>query len=106
MRIFQQNVKNRKWGKELRISELIFANNIDNIKKDISEILRNQLRINGAFIVSYSPVLKTAIRSIVSYSGKLGPILTVKPIGLLNEENNFMSNVDEWSYLLGDMELF
>jgi len=99
-------VKNRKWGKELRISELIFANNIDNIKKDISEILRNQLRINGAFIVSYSPVLKTAIRSIFSYSGKLGPILTVKPIGLLNEENNFMSNVDEWSYLLGDMELF
>lgn len=99
-------VKKRKWGKEIRISELIYSNDIDNIQNDIIRILRTQLRINKAFIVSYSPLLSTAIKGLFSYSGKLGPILTVKPIVLQNEVNNFMSNVEEWNYLLGDMELF
>jgi N-acetylglutamate synthase-like GNAT family acetyltransferase len=99
-------VKKRKWGKEIRISELIYANNIPGIKNEVLRILKNQLRINKAFLVSYSPVVARNLKGILSYSGKLGPILTVKPIVLQKEANNFLSNVEEWNYLLGDMELF
>jgi len=99
-------VKKRKWGKEIRISELIFSHKKPEIKDELRCILRNQLKINKAFIISYSPLLAPFICSLFSIIGKFGPMLTIKSIKSNEKESYFMSNAKEWNYILGDMELF
>ena len=64
------------------------------------------------FILEFAELTKCAVppqwkssdsRSII---GKFGPILTLKSIKLEEKESYFMSNAEEWNYILGDMELF
>tara|TARA_R100001369_G_scaffold92896_1_gene141043 strand:+ start:51998 stop:52942 length:945 start_codon:yes stop_codon:yes gene_type:complete len=94
-------IKMRKGLKELRISECIYN---ENSKSEITKIVKSFSIKFGAHFISYSPELLKLKWNLVS--SNIGPILTLKNLNLDEEEKLQFKEINNWSYSLGDLELF
>lgn len=97
------SVKKRKKIKELRIVECIFED--EKLYLDqVSKIIREWSLKFGAQVVSFSP--KFHKRGGPAISGSFGPILTTRDLNLNISGQQEIADVKNWSYSLGDLELF
>jgi N-acetylglutamate synthase-like GNAT family acetyltransferase len=99
-------IKNRKWGKELRISELIYTGKNNIVKKTIRKLLQQQVNVHKTYLVSFSPINTSLIKRMFKFVGFYGPIFTLKSVNVSNAEKEFIEKMDNWNYFLGDLELF
>ncbi len=93
-------IKQHKYFKELRITEHIFVDDsgfdkISNAVKEFSEKF-------GAQIITTSIGLNLGL----GFSGKFGPILTLRDVNLGSNLKQDFLQLNNWSYTLGDLELF
>lgn len=93
-------VKDHNYFKELRIAEHIFSPDIS-IKK-IRKTLSRFLEESGAHIITSTEILELPL----SLAGKFGPILTIKDVNLNSQQYAEFLEISNWSYSLGDLELF
>lgn len=95
-------VKQHKWFRELRISEMIIAPDIslNKIKKE----LEIWAKTSGAHFITSSPYNKLPFR--FSIVGNFGPNLTFRGLNLKKDEQQQFMNLEFWAYRLGDLELF
>lgn len=94
-------LKPHKHFTELRITEHIHHNQIglEKIKTAVSEM-------NKTFrseLISFTSGLKL---SSFQFSGKLGPVMVYRNLNLNTGSQNKISSLNNWSYTLGDLELF
>jgi GNAT superfamily N-acetyltransferase len=94
-------LKPHKHFTELRITEHIHHNQIglDKIKTAISEMNK----IFRAELISYTSGLNLLT---FQFSGKLGPVMVYKNLNLDAGSQKKISDLTNWSYTLGDLELF
>lgn len=94
-------LKPHKYFTELRITEHIHHNQIglDKIKTAISEMNK----VFRAELISYSYDLNL---SSFQFSGKLGPIMIYRNLNLDTGSQIKISDLYNWSYTIGDLELF
>jgi len=94
-------IKNHKYFKELRLSEVIVdkAN-----KKNAGKIIKNWAQSHGAHIVTTAAGID--IFSKVKVSGAFGPVLTIRNLNLDTELYRQLLELENISYTLGDLELF
>jgi hypothetical protein len=90
----------------LRISELIYTGKINEVKKTIKNLLKQQVNIHKTYLVSFSPLNTTLIKRLFKFEGQYGPIFTLRSINVSNPEKEFIEKLDNWNYFLGDLELF
>lgn len=92
-------IKQRKFFKEFRIAEAIYTDHEGKnvINNKIKEIAK---KVGASFISDSVGVLDFGI------SGSYGPDFTVRNLNLKNEETNSLHELNNWSYSLGDLELF
>ncbi|MCY2686971.1 GNAT family N-acetyltransferase [Salinimicrobium sp. TH3] len=95
-------IKKRKKIKELRIVECIFQNKSG--EKEADKIIRKWSMKFGAQVISFSPLLKKEL--IPSIKGKFGPLATVRNLNLTEIEREACFTTENWTYSLGDLELF
>ena len=95
-------IKRRKNIKELRIAECIYQNNLAG--KEVKKIIRKWSWKFGAQVISFSPRVKTV--NLPSIKGKFGPLSTVRNLNLTDLEKKTCFTTGNWSYSLGDLELF
>ena len=96
-------LRNRKGVKELRISEFIIKEALSSSTL-VQHVIKNWAFKSGAQVISYSPKLPTP--SGFALKGEFGPILTLRDLNLNEKERSELFTVDNWSYSLGDLELF
>lgn len=96
-------IKERKNFRELRITECIYKNEYQ-IKEQVKEIIKEWTVKYGIQVISYSP----AVLGLggVGTSSSIGPILTLREMKLNSIEKEALSDIHNWSYSLGDLELF
>ncbi len=94
-------LKPHKHFTELRIAEHIYYNQVgsDKIKKAVLEMNK----IFRAELISFTSDLKL---SSIQFSGKLGPVMVYRNLNLNTGRQKKISNLVNWSYTLGDLELF
>ncbi|MBI6117338.1 GNAT family N-acetyltransferase [Salegentibacter maritimus] len=91
-------VKKRDKFREFRLSEVISA---ANGKNDAKKAILNLAKASGAQVLSIAPA--TGIQFKAGIAGNFGPVLTYKAINLHAPE---LLNLENWTYSLGDLELF
>lgn len=93
-------VKKHNRFRELRIVEHIHYNDqgLQQIKKSVKELLKKF----NCQVITASPDLNIGL----GFSGKLGPILTIRDVKINTEDFKNFSDINKWSYHLGDLELF
>ena len=94
-------LKRHKHFTELRITEHIHHNKIG--LKKIKSAVTEMNKIYRAELVSYTSGLNLSIFQI---SGKIGPVMVYRNLNLDVESRKKISNIKDWSYTLGDLELF
>lgn len=94
-------LKSHKRFVELRITEHIYYNQVglDKIKTAISEMNK----IFRAELISFTSGLNL---SSFQFSAKLGPVMVYRNLNLDAGPKKKISNLINWSYTLGDLELF
>lgn len=104
-------IKKHKFGQEMRVVD-IFTNSVS-IKAAALKNLKNTFKkIAGeCFLVSASGRHYTLAKEVYFSMGILpvvarGPIVTLKNLLMSNNSFNELKEVENWSYSLGDMELF
>ncbi len=95
-------LKDRGRIKELRISEFILRSSSG--KKNAHQFIKELSKQIGANIVTISSE-NTKI-SPLQVNMKLGPTLTFKDINCTDQTKQAITNLNSWSYSLGDLELF
>jgi len=92
-------IKEHKYIKELRITEHIYSNDsgLQKINKTVKEISKKF----GAHIIT-----STGLSSGFGFSGNYGPVLTMRNVNLDLNFNRELLQLNNWSYTLGDLELF
>lgn len=98
---FAAYIKKRKGLKELRISECIFT---EKSKSKIIKLIEHLSKKFGAKFISYSPELLNLKWNLIN--SNIGPILTIRNLNLNVNENLKFKEIINWSYSLGDLELF
>lgn len=95
-------VKKRKNIKELRLAECIIRNeaSISAVKRTINELASRF----GVQVISFSPNISNLYS--LALKGNYGPILTFRKLNVTPQEVTDFLNVNNWSYSLGDLELF
>ena len=95
-------VKKQGRFRELRVSEIIRSSKISNgaLKKE----LKSWGRKYGVHFISFSPI--SDVKFFTAVSGKFGPVLTFRNMGVSVEEEKEFLNINSWAYSLGDLELF
>ena len=93
-------VKNHKYFKELRVSELIFFDS--QFKNDCADLIKKWSKEYGVSIISVNLNIHTNLFAL-GVKGNFGPFMTFKYLQKL--EIDFL-NINNWSYSLGDLELF
>lgn len=92
-------IKKHKYFKELRISEHIYSNNLgfQKIHASINE-----------FCEKFKPqvITSTDLNYSLGFSGHFGPILTLRDLNLGLNLKQELIQLNNWSYNLGDLELF
>ena len=96
-------VKNRRNVRELRIVECIFDDKRANSSK-VRKMISKWSSKFGVQVVSFSPAVFKGGSSAIS--GSFGPILTTRDLNLNVTGKREIFNVENWSYSLGDLELF
>lgn len=96
-------IKKRKGIKELRITELIL-NETSSSSSLARKIIRKWAFDYGVQVITFSPKLPSPVG--FALNGKFGPILTVRDLNFYNENRNHIFSMDNFSYSLGDLELF
>jgi len=94
-------VKQHKYFKELRLSEVIVD---EEKRKQAKNVIRSWGRKHGIHIVSSAVGLD--FFSKLKVSGGFGPALTVRNLNLSSKEYAELLKLDSFSYTLGDLELF
>lgn len=97
------SVKKRKKVKELRITECIFKEN-RKTRKEIRKIIRKWSAEFGIQVISFPPDLFNP--GFPFLKGSFGPVLTVRELNLREEEKKEYFDLNNWTYSLGDLELF
>lgn len=106
-------IKPNKYTNELRIAEFILLNehaDVKNTRKQIKKELNAYCKQQNVGFISLSGQQQTQYKKYFSWMGMmpvrpLGPMITLKD---LNMNSNFSSlmNMNNWTYSLGDLELF
>lgn len=94
-------VKKRKGLKELRISECIYNKGS---KLKLNKLINSLSNKFGAQVISYSPEVLNLNGNLIN--SNIGPILTIKDLNLGSIEKSLFKEISNWSYSLGDLELF
>lgn len=94
-------LKPHKHFTELRITEHIHHNKIGLDK--INTAILEMNKIFGAELISYTSGLNL---SSFQFSSKLGPVMVYRNLNLDAGSQKKISNLINWSYTLGDLELF
>ena len=94
-------LKKHRMFKELRVTEHIYLDREG--LKQIKKAVKGLSAKFGANVISFSPKTKY---SSIRLSGKFGPILTFRELNLNAEEQEYLLNLENWNYSLGDLELF
>ena len=92
-------IKNHKCFKELRITEHLYFSDVG--KKKIKRAMDEISRKFGAHIITSSN-----LNFGLGFSGNYGPILALRNLNLDTRANQELQLLDNWSYTLGDLELF
>ena len=92
-------IKEHKYFKELRITERIYSDN-SGLKK-INCAVKALSKNFGAHIIT-----SEGLNSWFGFSGNYGPVLTLKDVNLDSNLKNKLLLLNNWSYSLGDLELF
>lgn len=95
-------IKKRKNFKELRIVECIYQDK--SAEKEIKRTIRKWSQKFGAQVISFSPLVTRF--KMASISGEFGPLSTVRNLNLNGAEKEYCFTTENWSYSLGDLELF
>jgi len=92
-------IKVHKYFKELRIAEHIYSNDfgLQKIKKAVKEFSEKF----GAHIIT-----SAGLNSGLGFSGNYGPVLTLRDVNLDSNLKQELLQLNNWSYTLGDLELF
>ncbi len=93
-------IKEHKYFKELRIVEHIYTD--DSGLQKINEVVKKISRKFGAQIITISAGLNLGI----GFSGNYGPVLTLRDVNLDLNLKQELLQLNNWSYTLGDLELF
>lgn len=96
-------LKKRGRFSELRISECIFLKN-NEIEKQIKKKIKEWCYKFNPHIITFSPDF--FVTDIFSVKGKFGPILTIRKLNLDEKSFQIVKDINNWSYSLGDLELF
>jgi predicted N-acetyltransferase YhbS len=92
-------IKEHKFIKELRIAEHIYSN--DSGLQKINKAVKEFSKKFGAHIIS-----SAGLSSGLGFSGNFGPVLTFRNVNLDLNLNQELLQLNNWSYTLGDLELF
>lgn len=92
-------IKEHNFFKELRITEHIYSNGIGLQK--INNAVKEFSKKFGAHIITY-----TGLNSGLGFSGNFGPVLTLRDVNLDSNFKQELLQLNNWSYTLGDLELF
>lgn len=92
-------IKEHKYFKELRITEHIYFDQTGLGK--LNKAMKNLSKKFGAHITSSSDLY-----SHFEFRGDFGPILTLRNVNLDMNMNQELLQLNNWSYNLGDLELF
>lgn len=95
-------LKKHKYFNELRMAEIIY--NDPAHKKEVKKVIEDWSRKFGATVVSASGI--SGDLTILKLAGKFGPVMTVRKLGLSDREYQAVSNLGNYTYSLGDLELF
>jgi len=92
-------IKEHKYFKELRITEHIFFDDfgLQKINRAVKEFSKKF----GAHIIT-----STGLNSGLGFSGNYGPVLTLRDVNLDSNLKKELLQLNNWSYTLGDLELF
>jgi len=93
-------IKEHKYFKELRITEHIYSN--DSGLQKINKAVKEFSKKFGAQLITTSAELNFGI----GFSGNYGPVLTLRDVNLDLNLNQELLQLNNWSYTLGDLELF
>ncbi len=92
-------IKEHNYFKELRITEHIYSN--DTGLKKINKAVKEYSKKFGAHIIT-----STGLNSGLGYTGNYGPVLTLRDVNLDPSLQEELLQLNNWSYTLGDLELF
>jgi N-acetylglutamate synthase-like GNAT family acetyltransferase len=95
-------IKNHKYFKELRVSELIYSNTT--LEREISGKLRRLAKFHNANVISFSSSL--SCNNMNGLNGNFGPDLTLRELNFTSDYEKSLCNINNWSNSLGDLELF
>jgi len=92
-------IKEHKYFKELRITEHIFFDDfgLQKINRAVKEFSKKF----GAHIIT-----STGLNSGLGFSGNYGPVLTLRDVNLDSNLKKELLQLNNWSYTLGDLELY
>lgn len=97
-------VKDHKKFTEFRVSELIYDVRNKAVLKEVKANVKKYSRLYNTNFISLSP--KISLGRFIKISGGFGPVLTLKPLVLKDEEIESFLKINNWDYSLGDLELF
>jgi len=93
-------IKEHKYFKELRITEHIFTD--DTGFKKINSAIKEFSKKFGSQLITTSSELNSGF----GFSGNYGPVLSMRDVNLDSNLKKELSQLNNWSYTLGDLELF
>jgi hypothetical protein len=92
-------IKGHKYFKELRITEHIYSD--DSGLQKINKAVKEFSKKFGAHIIT-----SAGLSSGLGFSGNYGPVLTLRDVNLDSNLKQELLQLNNWSYTLGDLELF
>jgi len=92
-------IKEHKYFKELRITEHIYFD--DSGLQKINRAVKEFSKKFGAHIIT-----STGLNPGLGFSGNYGPVLTLRDVNLDSNLKQELLQLNNWSYTIGDLELF
>ncbi len=92
-------IKEHKYFKELRITEHIFIDDLG--LKKINKAIKDFSKEFGAHIIT-----SAGLNYGLGFSGNFGPVLSLRDVDLDTNSKQELLQLNNWSYTLGDLELF
>ncbi|MDX5338280.1 MAG: GNAT family N-acetyltransferase [Cyclobacteriaceae bacterium] len=96
-------IKEGKWGNEFRICDLLLSKTLNlSAEKNLQGQLQEAIQQSGCQLISFSG-LKSNLALGLKFLPKLsiGPLVTLRQI-----KHGFVPNEQEWSWSIGDLEVF
>ncbi|MFV8281333.1 GNAT family N-acetyltransferase [Christiangramia marina] len=96
-------VKSQGKMRELRIVEVLMKNN-NKDQRDVKADIKRWIKTSGVQFISYSS--RCDLNYGLSHNGNHGPELTIRKLNLDSKSEDDLLELQNWSYSLGDLELF